>query len=85
MAQEEIDKMRDVGREQKQRQGDQVQRNQLQADVIGHVQREDLNQCSQADHRAERRGARRQQQHAGEHLYASREDLVWLGGPDRGP
>ena len=54
---EEVHKPFQIRGEHKQRQQDEMEGKQLHRNVIGHVEREDLNHVGQANQAAERRGA----------------------------
>ena len=75
----------EIRRQQHEGESDQVKRDQLQADVVGHVQDEHLNHVGQRDRRAEHRRLREDQQDSGDDLRPSGEHLIADRRPDGGP
>ncbi len=74
-----------LGHEQDQRHQDQVEREELHRNVIGHVEHENFGRICQANQSPESRGAGKEQQDSTQHLGGTDEHFISRGGAHRGP
>ena len=65
-----------LGREIEERQQDDMERNHLYADVVSHVQNENLGHVCKANQCSQQRSARNDKEYSGEQFGTSGEDFV---------
>ena len=82
---EEVGEAAEFRREEEQREQDEVQGEQLDRDVVGHVEEEDVGHVGEGDEGAEGHGAGDEEEKAAEQFDAAGGDFVGMGGADGGP
>ena len=81
----EIGQPAEIRRQEEQAQQDEMKRDLFDADIVGHVEHENLHHVRKADHCAHHRGPWNQQQDSTQQFRTTCKDFVRRGSADRSP